>query len=66
MTIDKEAFMRLENVFLDEKINRYTQLVDKFTGDNKKLLSKYISRMIDKKLENQKILEAVYNNAKKR
>ena len=60
-TINTKELLELENKLLEEKITRYTNLLmeEAFSGDNEKLLQRYTSRAIDKKLHNQQILEAM-------
>ena len=50
--------LKLENLLLDNKINRYTELItdSKFHGINMDLIKHYIVRMNDRKIENQRML----------
>ena len=55
--------LEAENNYLDYKIDRYTGLIigKVFTKVERGLLEHYIGRMINRKLENQKLLSVITN-----
>ena len=57
----EQTMLQAEINYLNYRINKYTSLIEieAFTGESKRLLEEYVNKMLDRKLQNQKILEAI-------
>lgn len=53
--------LEAENNYLNYKINKYTHMivVEAFSGKNKVLIEGHVGKMLNKKIQNEKLLEVL-------
>ena len=53
--------LQAEVDYLNYKIDRYTHLIviEAFTSNNKALIESHVAKMINKKIQNEQLLEAI-------